>query len=119
MTQDDAALWKRWSERRDGSAFEALVAAHASYVYDFARRLTGQDADAEDLAQEAFLELATAPVDRPPQVGLRGFLGRRVVLGAKTLRRVAHSRRRRDRSHACCLCETQYYRWPTVYSRTD
>ncbi len=100
MTQNDAALWKRWSERRDGSAFEALVAAYAPYVYDFARRLTGQAADAEDLTQEAFLELATAPSDRPPQVGLRGFLGRRVVLGAKTLRRVARSRRRRDRAAA-------------------
>ncbi len=39
MTQNDAALWKRWSERRDGSAFEALVAAYAPYVYDFANEL--------------------------------------------------------------------------------
>ncbi len=62
MTRKDAALWKQWCERRDSGAFEALVAAYAPFVYDFARRVTGQDADAEDLAQEAFLDLATAPV---------------------------------------------------------
>ena len=82
----DLTLWNQWCERRDGAAFERLVAAYTTFAYDFARRVTGQAADAEDLMQEAFLELANAPPERPRAVGLRAFLGRSIVLGAKTLR---------------------------------
>ncbi|MHC4960364.1 MAG: RNA polymerase sigma factor, partial [Planctomycetota bacterium] len=98
MSQD--LLWSRWAERRDARAFEALVAQLQRYVYDFARRVTGHDADAEDLAQEAFLDLAEAPPDRPPVVGFKAFLGRRVVLGARMLRRAALTRRRHERAAA-------------------
>ena len=100
MTSKDLALWNRWCERRDGDAFNGLVAAYAAFTYDFARRLTGQSADAEDLMQEAFLDLASAPPERPRKVGLRAFLGRRIMLGAKTLRRVTSARLRRDRRAA-------------------
>ncbi len=96
----DMTLWNEWCERRDGAAFERLVAAYATFAYDFARRVTGQPADAEDLMQDAFLELAKAPPDRPRAIGLRAYLGRSIVLGAKTLNRLTSARRRRDRRAA-------------------
>ncbi|MEM8884068.1 MAG: sigma-70 family RNA polymerase sigma factor [Planctomycetota bacterium] len=94
MARTELDLWTRWCDRRDQGAFQALVAAHEAFVYDFARRLTGHAADAEDLTQEAFLELAGAERDKPPAVGLRAFLGRRLVLGSKMLKRASLTRQR-------------------------
>ena len=34
-----------------------MIEQHVEYAYDFARRVTGHDADAEDIAQQALLEL--------------------------------------------------------------
>lgn len=96
MTRSERTLWRRWVERRDGEAFAALVKRHARFVYDFARRVAGNAADAEDLTQEAYLKLAEADAEVPDEVGLRAFLGRRVVLGARILKRAALARRRHE-----------------------
>jgi len=96
VTRRELILWRRWSRRRDARAFRALVGRLERFAYDFARRASGHDADAEDLAQEAFLDLADAPADRPPAVGLKAFLGRRIVLGARMLRRARLVRRRHE-----------------------
>jgi RNA polymerase sigma-70 factor, ECF subfamily len=96
MTRSERTLWRRWVERRDGDAFAALVRRHARFVYDFARRVAGNAADAEDLTQEAYLKLAEAKPEEPDAVGLRAFLGRRVVLGARMLKRAALARRRHE-----------------------
>ncbi|MCC6682601.1 MAG: sigma-70 family RNA polymerase sigma factor [Phycisphaeraceae bacterium] len=40
----------------DYNAFHALVEAHAPHLYALARRVTGQDADAEDVVQTTFLK---------------------------------------------------------------
>jgi len=100
VTRQEELLWDRWSRKREAPAFEALVAGHQAFVFDFARRVTGHDADAEDLAQEVFLELAEAPADRPREVGLRAFLGRRVVLGGRMLKRASLTRARHERGAA-------------------
>lgn len=96
MTRSERTLWRRWIERRDGEAFAALVRRHARFVYDFARRVAGNAADAEDLTQEAYLKLAEARPEEADEVGLRAFLGRRVVLGARMLKRAALARRRHE-----------------------
>jgi len=67
------------------------------FAFDFARRVAGHDADAEDLAQEALLELAEAA---PSHVGPRAFVGRRIVLGAKMLRRANLTRARHEQAAA-------------------
>jgi RNA polymerase sigma-70 factor (ECF subfamily) len=100
VTSREATLWSRWAERRDPRAFEDLVRTLQRFAYDFAHRVAGNDADAEDLAQEAFLELAEAPADRPGAVGLRAFLGRRIVLSGRMLRRAALTRTRHERAAA-------------------
>src|SRR5262245_14604318 len=72
---------------------EALV----RFAFDFARRVAGHDADAEDLAQSALLDLAEAG---PSPVPERAFVGRRIVLGAKMLRRANLTRARHERAAA-------------------
>lgn len=42
------------SRRGDRDAFRSLVDAHLDVVFRLARRLSGNDADADDLSQEAF-----------------------------------------------------------------
>ena len=64
----EQALWDRWTRSKDPRAFEALARALEGFAYDFARRVTGHDADAEDLAQEALLELAEAEPGKPAAV---------------------------------------------------
>jgi len=70
------------------------------FAFDFARRVTGHDADAEDLAQEALLDLAEAGPSKPLAVGVRAFVGRRIVLGAKMLRRANLTRARHEQAAA-------------------
>lgn len=52
---DDDASLVRASQRGDRDAFGILVSRHASAVLSVTRRMLGQTADAEDVAQEAFV----------------------------------------------------------------
>jgi len=55
----DLALVRRF-QAGDETAFEDLVREHRVEVYRLAHRLTGSHADADDLAQEAFLRVFRA-----------------------------------------------------------
>ena len=48
------------------------------------------------MVQQALITLATQADERPATVGLRAFLGRAIALGARTLRRTARRRTRRE-----------------------
>ncbi|MHC4956032.1 MAG: sigma-70 family RNA polymerase sigma factor [Planctomycetota bacterium] len=100
MQASDLDRWSQWRVRRDARTFGSVVAEHVAYAYDFARRVTGHDADAEDVAQQALLELTQATPDLIERVGIRAFLGRRIVLNARTLRRSALTRLRHERGSA-------------------
>ncbi|MCA1936197.1 MAG: RNA polymerase sigma factor [Asticcacaulis sp.] len=66
----------RNAQARDGSeaAFASLVAAHQQAVRQFLRRLAANPADADDLAQEAFVT-AWEQIDRlKPGVSFRTFV---------------------------------------------
>ncbi len=51
-------LLSRYHRHGDADAFDALVRDHAGMVFATAKRITGDAALAEDVAQETFLELA-------------------------------------------------------------
>ena len=55
---EDAGLLKRYAANRDANAFAELVRRYAGMVYGTSLRLTKNEHDAEDVAQECFLELA-------------------------------------------------------------
>src|SRR5262249_14892382 len=64
-------LLGRYLQRRDGDAFEALLARHGPMVLGVCRRLLGSAADAEDAFQATFLVLVRKAASIVPreQVG--------------------------------------------------
>jgi len=54
----DAMLLQQYARQRDAEAFRELTARYAGLVYGTCLRVLGNPADAEDVAQECFLELA-------------------------------------------------------------
>ena len=56
MTREEEVAVVERVRAGDVNAYEALVAAHEKNVYNLALRMTGNPADAEDMAQEAFLK---------------------------------------------------------------
>ncbi len=76
---DEAALLVRVAAR-DGAAFRALVDAHSPALHRIAWRMTGDAAEAEDIAQEALLRLWDhAPRWQDGRQSLAAWL-RRVVM---------------------------------------
>src|SRR5688572_24529910 len=73
MTDDDAALL---TAVRSGSelAFNTLVDRHQQAVRTFLRRLLGNDADADDMAQETFLAAWTHARSFRGEASVRGWL---------------------------------------------
>ncbi len=61
------------------AAYEALVHRYGSYVYNIAYRMSGSDADAKDLAQEAFLRVFRAFRRIDPAAALEPWLYRIVA----------------------------------------
>jgi RNA polymerase sigma-70 factor, ECF subfamily len=64
------------SARGDAQAFRALVDRHFSSVYRMAWRVMGIQADAEDIAQEAFVKLWQKPDQVKEPRALKGWLMR-------------------------------------------
>lgn len=53
---DEERGWINLSQQGDHAAFEALIARHQRMIHALTFRMTGSVADAEDLAQEAFIQ---------------------------------------------------------------
>jgi RNA polymerase sigma-70 factor, ECF subfamily len=70
---DDHELWKRIC-RGDARAFERFYCENAPRVQSFLKRLLGSSQGAEDLTQEAFLQLWTHPNGFRPDSSLRAYL---------------------------------------------
>ncbi|MEK7794858.1 MAG: sigma factor, partial [Candidatus Hydrogenedentota bacterium] len=58
MGSSDALLLERWVLERDAGAFREIVLRHGGMVYGTCRRILGNPADAEEIAQDCFLRLA-------------------------------------------------------------
>lgn len=54
--QDDEANWIAKAQQADAAAFEKLYRMHIDKVYGLCLRMTGNVAEAEDCAQEAFIQ---------------------------------------------------------------
>jgi RNA polymerase sigma factor (sigma-70 family) len=59
MAATDSVIFEKWVMRRDADAFAELVSRHVGMVHATCRRLLRNSADAEEVAQECFVKLAT------------------------------------------------------------
>jgi RNA polymerase sigma-70 factor (ECF subfamily) len=53
---DEEQAWIRKSRQGDHAAFEALITRYQRMIHSLTFRMTGSQADAEDLAQETFIQ---------------------------------------------------------------
>src|SRR5580704_10007689 len=53
---DDESDWVRRSQQGDHEAFEALIKRYQQMIHALTFRMTGSMADAEDVAQETFIQ---------------------------------------------------------------
>lgn len=83
---DDGILLARWRDERDGDAFAEIARRHARAVFDITRRILGERSLAEDVLQEALLDLALEPTPRPSEIGVAAWLVRFAVDRARNRR---------------------------------
>ena len=93
---DDGTLFDRWLSERDGDAFALLAQRHSTVVFDIACRVLGDRGRAEDVLQEALLDLALEPTRKPIDVGVPAWLVRFTICRARNVRSSERSRSRRQ-----------------------
>jgi RNA polymerase sigma factor (sigma-70 family) len=89
----DAELVRRFAERRDESAFAALVRRHAGVVFGVCRRVLRHQQDAEDAFQATFLVLARKANSLRRAAGVGSWL---YGVAYNVARKARASRRRRS-----------------------
>ncbi|MBM3475351.1 MAG: sigma-70 family RNA polymerase sigma factor [Armatimonadetes bacterium] len=95
MASSDLDLLARYAKAREAEAFAEVVARHRDMVYRTCCRLLGSRPDAEDAAQECFLQLARSAGSVNESVA--GWLHRVAVRTSLALRRRDLVRRRAER----------------------
>jgi len=85
-------VWAADSAVRDADAFAEIVSRYSAMVYGTCKRVTRNPTDAEDVAQECFIELARVRRTITPSLG--GWL-HRVAVRRSLNRLKAESRRKR------------------------
>ena len=94
----DESRWVRMAQAGDSRAFEKLYRAHVDKVYGLCLRMTGNPSEAEDCAQEAFIQ-AWKKLDRFRGDSAFGTWMHRVAVNT-VLGRMRKSRREQDRIRA-------------------
>ena len=93
--RDQEAMWIARARRADATAFESLYRLHVDRVYGLCLRMTGSVAEAEDCAQEAFIQ-AWKKLDRFRGDSAFGTWLHRIAVNA-VLGRMRKSKREHDR----------------------
>ncbi|HIJ73476.1 MAG TPA: sigma-70 family RNA polymerase sigma factor, partial [Candidatus Hydrogenedentes bacterium] len=93
MSGSDTVLLRRWAATRDADAFAEIVSRHSGMVYGTCKRMLGNASEAEDVAQECFIELVQAPA--AVKRSLPGWLHATAI--HRSLDRVKCEKRRRGR----------------------
>lgn len=95
---DDEHHWVRKAQAQDTAAFEALYRLHVDKVYGLCLRMTGNASEAEDCAQDAFIQ-AWTKLDKFRGESAFGTWLHRVAVNT-VLGRMRKSRREQDRIRA-------------------
>jgi len=97
----DEAAWIRQAQRSDAQAFEALYRLHVDKVYGLCLRMTGNVSEAEDCAQEAFIQ-AWNKLDKFRGDSAFATWLHRIAVNS-VLGRIRKSKREQDRIEAVAL----------------
>jgi RNA polymerase sigma factor (sigma-70 family) len=120
IPDDDAALLRQYCANRAELAFRTLVERHLPSVWSAARRIVnGDEALAEDIAQEVFAHLAMTANKLPPHVVLGGWLHRHTCYTATKAVRTASRRRAREQAAAAMNLPDNTDPWPDLAPRLD
>jgi len=93
---DEEAIWIRQSQAGDPLAFEALVRCYQLMIHALTFRMTGSTSDAEDLAQEIFIQAYRRINSFRGDAKFSSWLYR---IGINTCLNWQKSRQRRERLH--------------------
>ncbi|MBI1799298.1 MAG: sigma-70 family RNA polymerase sigma factor [Candidatus Eisenbacteria bacterium] len=92
---DDQRSWITSAQRGDQDAFRRLVERHRDRAYGLARRILRSEADAEDVAQEAFVRVWQALPQFRGDAGFGTWLYR--IVAHRSFDRLEQLKRRRER----------------------
>ncbi len=96
MRANDITLLQRWQTQRDAEAFAEIVSRYSGIVYNTCKRILRNATDAEDTAQECFLELMNSSV--MIRASLASWL--HTIAYQRSLDRVKSDKRRHGREKA-------------------
>ena len=97
MEETDLVLLNRFAREQDAEAFSEIVSRYQVFVYTTCRRILGNQADAEDVAQECFLRLARKA--NTIQASLSGWLHRCATDMSISEARSQAARKNREEEH--------------------
>ncbi|MFP6582689.1 MAG: RNA polymerase sigma factor [Candidatus Hydrogenedentota bacterium] len=118
MTEhSDHILLTYWYRNRNAEAFRVLASRHAQMVYATALRILKNPTEAEDIAQESFLELAST--SRPPKRNAGAWLHKITYHKALNYLRTAKRRQARDKQYVLESEDTQTQEWNDVKQHLD
>jgi len=117
MAAPDVALYERWRSTRDPEAFAEIVSRHSAMVYGTCKRVLGNPSDAEDAAQECFIELARAR--KSIRCSLGGWLHRVAVRRSLNLIRAERRRKRREARFMERMDTNNEVTWDDVQAHVD
>lgn len=99
MDTGDRELLRRWSNDRDADAFHEIVSRYAGMVYGACLRILSNPQEAEDVSQDCFLTLATAPTRVRSSLG--GWLHK--LATHRALNHLKSSKRRKTREEGFAM----------------
>jgi len=117
MIVPDAALYERWARSRDPDAFTDLVSRYSQMVYSTCMRVLGDPYEAEDIAQECFLELFR----KRPRIrrSISGWLHKLAVHRSLNYLKANQRRKERENQFAMKNSEQQEDVWNEFGEQVD
>lgn len=119
MSVSDAILLERWRLHRDAEAFAELGRRHAEMVFAVCRRVLHNASDAEDVAQECFLNLAQTPPTGKETSSLGGWLHTVATRRAIDRLRTDRQRQRREARFASEAAQKEEPDWDDIQGYLD
>jgi len=117
MNGTDRMLIERWMARRDAHAFAEIVSRHSAMVYGTCLRILKNPSEAEDVAQDCFLKLATT--NSTINSSLVGWLHKLATRRSLDHIRAAKRRQRREERFAGSTASAVEPTWDDIQDYVD